>query len=84
MKQIQFHHTGKPFEVVECAEVPEPSLVHPDDVLVRIQAFPINPADILTLQGYYPRSNPESAIPGVEALGIVQAVGSLVSEVAPR
>jgi NADPH:quinone reductase-like Zn-dependent oxidoreductase len=83
MKQIQVSRTGIPSEVVECVEVDDPVISALGDVRVRIEAFPINPADLLTLQGYYPRSNPDSRTLGVEALGCVEAVGPSVTDLAP-
>lgn len=83
MRQIQFSRTGTPDEVVECVEVDDPVISAPDDVLIRVEAFPINPADILTLQGYYPRSDPKSHTLGIEALGQVEAVGPAVMGLAP-
>ena len=52
MKQIQFHRSGAPTEVVQCVEVADPTISAPDDVLVGIEVFPINPADLLTMQGF--------------------------------
>jgi NADPH:quinone reductase-like Zn-dependent oxidoreductase len=83
MKQIQFHRSGAPAEVVQCVEVADPTISAPDDLLVGIEVFPINPADLLTMQGFYPRSDPASPTLGVEALGIVEAVGASVVDVAP-
>lgn len=54
MRQVRFARPGSPAEVVEIVEREEPGLSEPDDVLVAIDLFPINPADLLTLQGHYP------------------------------
>jgi len=83
VKQIQFHRTGNPAEVVECVDVGAPAISMPDEILVAVEVFPINPADLLTMQGYYPRSDPGEPTLGVEALAVVEAVGSAVTEVAP-
>lgn len=83
MKQIQFHRVGVPAEVIECVEVPDPVLAEPDDVLVRVELFPINPADLLTLQGHYPRASPHAPTLGIEAMAAVEAVGPQVTEFAP-
>lgn len=82
MKQIRFECTGVPEQVVQCVEVPEPAVRHPEDVLVKVLAFPIHPADILTLQGVYPRSDPHSKTLGLEAAGEVEAIGEHVHNVA--
>jgi mitochondrial enoyl-[acyl-carrier protein] reductase / trans-2-enoyl-CoA reductase len=83
MRQIQFHRIGTPAEVVECVDVADPAISAPDEILVRVEVFPINPADLLTLQGYYPRSDPAAPTLGVEALAVVEAVGSSVTDVVP-
>jgi NADPH:quinone reductase-like Zn-dependent oxidoreductase len=83
MRQIQFRRTGLPAEVVECVEVADPTISAPDEVLVAIEVFPINPADLLTMQGYYPRSNPDAATLGLEAFGVVEAVGVSVTDIVP-
>jgi NADPH:quinone reductase-like Zn-dependent oxidoreductase len=83
MKQIQFHRSGPPPEAVQCVKIADPTIPAPDDVLVRVEVFPINPADLLTMRGIYPRSDPSSSTLGIEALGVVEAVGASVVEIAP-
>lgn len=83
MKQIQFHRSGPPGEVAQCVEVADLEISAPDDVLVAVELFPINPADLLTMRGVYPRSDPASSTLGTEALGIVEAVGVSVVDLAP-
>ncbi|UXI69485.1 MDR family NADPH-dependent oxidoreductase [Tahibacter amnicola] len=82
MKQIQFARTGIPSEVVACVDVPEPASPGPGEVLVQAQAFPINPADILTLRGGYARRADGVGVPGSEAVGVVVATGEGVANVA--
>jgi NADPH:quinone reductase-like Zn-dependent oxidoreductase len=82
VKQIQFHRSGPPAEVARCVEVADPEISAPDDVLIRVEIFPINPADLLTMRGVYPRGNPASPTLGIEALGIVEAVGDSVVDLA--
>ena len=83
MRQIQFKQSGNPADVIECVDVEEPVIAAPDEVLVAVEVFPINPADLLTMQGYYPRSHPDELTLGNEALAVVEAVGPSVTEVAP-
>src|ERR1700742_1247757 len=79
MKQVQFERFGNPEEVVKVVEVPDLRIVHSDDVLVRVQLAPIGPADIGTFWGGYPRQNPQSPVPGVEAIGVVEELGAEVT-----
>jgi NADPH:quinone reductase-like Zn-dependent oxidoreductase len=50
-------------------------------VLVRLLARPVNPADVLSVQGYYPGFKPASlpAIPGLEGYGKIEEVGEGVT-----
>ncbi|CAH0694595.1 unnamed protein product [Spodoptera exigua] len=52
----------------------------PKDVLVRMLAAPVNPADINTIQGKYPIKLKLPCIPGNEGVGIVEKVGSEVKK----
>lgn len=71
MKQIIFHHTGLPAEVLKLEEaaIPQPKA---HEVLIKVTARNINPSDIMFVRGMYgitPRL-PSSA--GFEAVGIVE------------
>lgn len=83
MKQIEFLAPGVPEDVVRLAEVEAPSGVGSDEVLVRVLAFPINPADLLTMQGIYPRLDSGTSAIGNEAVGEISAVGNAVADLIP-
>ena len=53
MKQVQFAAFGTPHEVAACVEVPDVGAPGPDEVVIEVEAFPINPADLLTITGGY-------------------------------
>ena len=82
MKQIEFAVAGPPEEVVRCTEVEAPAAPGPDDVLVKVLAFPINPADLLTMQGIYPRADATTPAIGNEAAGEIAAIGENVRDLA--
>src|SRR5258707_12076584 len=82
MKQIEFIVAGPPEEVVRCTETERPEALGPNDVLVRILAFPINPADLLTMQGIYPRLDSATRVVGNEAVGEIAAIGENVQDLA--
>ena len=71
-KQLVFQQTGKPGEVLEmtpfCPRPPEAG-----EVLVRILAAPINPADLNTIEGTYGVKPPLPAVPGIEGCAVVEA-----------
>ncbi len=82
MKAVQFDSFGMPHQVGTCAELPDPGAPDPDEVVVEVEAFPINPADLLTLDGSYAARPDLPAIPGAEGVGRVAAAGTQVTNVA--
>jgi mitochondrial enoyl-[acyl-carrier protein] reductase / trans-2-enoyl-CoA reductase len=82
MKIVQFDRFGPAHEVAACVEVADPEAPASDEVIVDIAAFPINPADLLTIEGKYAIKPPLPATPGAEAVGTISAVGSDVTDVA--
>jgi mitochondrial enoyl-[acyl-carrier protein] reductase / trans-2-enoyl-CoA reductase len=81
MKQVQMKSFGNPEDVVEVVEMPDLKVSANDEVLVRVQLAPVGPADIGTFWGRYPRQDPESVVPGIEAIGVVEAVGVDVTDI---
>ena len=75
-KAIRIHKTGGP-EVLSWEEVPvgEPK---PDEIRLRHTAIGLNFIDIYHRQGLYPLTLP--IVLGTEAAGVVEAVGSNVTE----
>ncbi|CAG9788709.1 unnamed protein product [Diatraea saccharalis] len=73
-KQLVYNEFGDPLQVVKFRECIVPPLGN-QEVLVRMLAAPVNPADINTIQGKYPVKVNLPCIPGNEGVGIVQEVG---------
>lgn len=82
MKVIQFSSFGPAPEVVECVEMPNLAKAEGDNVTVEMLAMPINPADILTIEGEYGVKPPLPYIPGAEGVGRVVETGDAVKNVA--
>jgi mitochondrial enoyl-[acyl-carrier protein] reductase / trans-2-enoyl-CoA reductase len=82
MKQVRFGTFGTPAEVAECVEVQDVGAPGPDEVVIEIEAFPINPADLLTITGGYAVRPKLPATLGAEGVGRISAVGSEVERVA--
>ncbi|KPK07875.1 MAG: hypothetical protein AMJ64_05320 [Betaproteobacteria bacterium SG8_39] len=84
MKTARLSRFGKPAEVIELAELPEPGAPGEGEVLIEVIACPINPADVLMLEGLYGASPPKLPLtPGAEGLGRVAQVGAGVKHVKP-
>jgi mitochondrial enoyl-[acyl-carrier protein] reductase / trans-2-enoyl-CoA reductase len=69
--QLWFRQTGKPADVLELNAFPP----HPPgagEVLVRVSAAPINPADLNTIEGTYGVKLPLPGVPGIEGCGVVE------------
>ncbi|HEX2479210.1 MAG TPA: zinc-dependent alcohol dehydrogenase family protein [Geminicoccaceae bacterium] len=82
MKQVQFAAFGVPHEVATCVEVPAVGAPGPDEVAIEVEAFPINPADLLTITGAYAVRPQLPATLGAECVGRIVAAGSNVRALA--
>src|SRR3954454_3070932 len=80
-KAAVYETHGNPAEVLRIAELPLPE-PGPDDVVVKMSAAPINPADLNSIEGKYPIKAPLPATPGMEGAGVVTEVGSAVRDLA--
>src|SRR6267143_836311 len=78
MKAIVFAQTGGP-EVLALADVPRPD-VRPGMVLVKAHAIGVNFADTRFRQGTYVAKPKLPDTPGMEAAGVVEAVGEGVTD----
>jgi mitochondrial enoyl-[acyl-carrier protein] reductase / trans-2-enoyl-CoA reductase len=76
MKQVQFTAVGVPHEVAACVDVQDVGPPADGEVVVDVEAFPINPADLLTITGNYAIRPPLPATLGAEAVGRVSALGA--------
>jgi mitochondrial enoyl-[acyl-carrier protein] reductase / trans-2-enoyl-CoA reductase len=77
-RTIIFHEFGPPETVLSIAEeeVPAPRA---GEVLIRVEASPINPADLNIIEGKYPKRPELPAVPGMEGAGVIASVGAEVS-----
>jgi NADPH:quinone reductase-like Zn-dependent oxidoreductase len=78
MRAIRFHHFGPPAEVLQLDELPE-ERPGPGQVRLRLTQRPINPSDLLTISGHYGRLPRLPAVPGLEGVGRVDALGDGVA-----
>lgn len=80
MKAIRVHEIGGP-DALRYEEVPTPASPGRGEAGVRIAAAGVNYIDVYHRSGLYPLDPPFT--PGMEAAGVVDAVGPGVSEVRP-
>src|SRR5215475_10801431 len=74
MKALIFRETGEPKSVLKLAEIPTPPLA-PAEALVRVLLSPIHPSDLHMVRGRYGYQPELPARPGIEGVGMVEAVG---------
>jgi len=79
MKAIRVHQTGGP-EMLSLEDIPAPA-PGPNQALVKIKCIGLNFIDVYFRTGLYKTALP--FIPGMEAAGIVEAVGEGVTVVKP-
>jgi NADPH:quinone reductase-like Zn-dependent oxidoreductase len=72
-----FDRFGPPAEVLTVREVPEP-VPGRGEVLVRMLASPINPSDVMYVEGRYGLKPKLPATPGFEGVGVVESGGGLL------
>lgn len=81
MLQVHLTRPGPPSEAVELVEVNDSGPPPPGHIVVQVLAFPINPADLLTVSGNYPRTDSTNPVIGSEAVGIVQQIAEDVTHI---
>ena len=78
-KAAVYETHGNPADVLRVVDLPLPE-PGPSDVVVKMTAAPINPADLNSIEGKYPIKAPLPATPGMEGAGTVLEVGSAVRD----
>src|SRR5215472_7896773 len=76
MKAIQIEVFGNPAEVVKAVEVPDVGAPAAGEVVIALEASPINQYDLLMIAGGYGYRPRLPAIMGTEGVGRVVAVGA--------
>ncbi|MET7933264.1 zinc-binding dehydrogenase [Streptomyces sp. NPDC005322] len=73
-QRVVYTRGGSPAEVLTVIEEPEPAAPKRGQVLVRTTAFPVHPGDLQAI-GAYPGEAADPVTPGIEATGVVEAIG---------
>jgi NADPH2:quinone reductase len=74
MKALVQERFGEPGDVLQLRDVPEVSPGR-GEVRVRMKLSPINPSDLMRVQGSYDNLPPLPATPGFEGVGVIDAAG---------
>jgi NADPH:quinone reductase-like Zn-dependent oxidoreductase len=77
MRQLQLMAHGEPSDVIELNRVSEPTLGE-EDVLISMEAAPLNPSDFLFVRGMYGVRPAFPSSVGAEGVGRVAKIGSKV------
>src|SRR5437867_5267877 len=77
MRQLQLVAHGEPSDVIELNTVSEPALGE-EDVLISMEAAPLNPSDFLFVRGNYGVRPAFPSSVGAEGVGRVAKIGSKV------
>ena len=80
MQTIQYQSFGQS-DVLALAEVAQPQISNDNEVLIQVKAASVNPLDIKIRMGFMQKMRPVQLpfTPGLDAAGIVVAVGAAVS-----
>ena len=81
MKAIQYSAFGGS-EVINLVEVPAPQIKNENDVLIQVKAASVNPLDMKIRMGYMQKMRPVQLpfTPGLDAAGIITAIGTNVTQ----
>ena len=74
MKAINFEHPGEA-DVLKLMDLPEPSLIKSNQILIKVSFAGVNRPDIVQRLGNYPAPDGHSKILGLEISGIVLEIG---------
>ena len=78
----QISKFGRPDEVIGLVEQADPGEPGPGEVVIDAEFVPINPADVLNLEGKYGAEPPRLPMnPGAEGVGRIAKAGAGVSHV---
>ncbi|MDN5003551.1 zinc-dependent alcohol dehydrogenase family protein [Bradyrhizobium sp. GCM10027634] len=78
MKALQVVTFGKPADAVKLNDVPDVGSPGPGEVVVVVEAAPVNATDLMIAAGRYGYLPPLPAILGIEGVGRVVAAGAAV------
>jgi NADPH:quinone reductase-like Zn-dependent oxidoreductase len=81
MKAIQLKAYGSPVDNVGFVDIDEIGSINNDEVVIKVLYSPVNPSDLLLMQGTYPIQPKLPSVIGGEGVGRVISVGTAVTTV---
>jgi NADPH:quinone reductase-like Zn-dependent oxidoreductase len=81
MKGLELSGYGDPAAVVKLVDVPDLSSPEPDEVIIEVEAFPVDPTDLYVIAGVYGELPRLPHLLGCEGVGRVVATGREVRRV---
>jgi NADPH:quinone reductase-like Zn-dependent oxidoreductase len=82
VKALVFERTGDPNDVLAVRELQKPQPGR-GEILVRVRLSPVHASDMHIMRGRFGRQPTLPASPGIECVGVVEALGSGVAGPAP-
>ena len=76
MYRVQFDEIGKASEQVYLKKVDSINAINENEVLIEVICFPINPADILLVEGKYANKPKLPSLMGAECIAKVKKIGN--------
>src|SRR6202048_1789704 len=83
MKAIQIEAFGNPADVMKLVDIPDVGAPAEGEVVIALEASPINMSDLLMISGRYGYRPKLPSVMGTEAVGRVIAVGNRVKHLKP-
>jgi NADPH:quinone reductase-like Zn-dependent oxidoreductase len=83
MKAIQIEAFGNPADVMKLVDIPDVGAPAAGEVVIALEASPINISDLLMISGNYGYRPPLPSVVGTEGVGRVKAIGSGVTHLKP-
>lgn len=78
-QRLRYYQFGEPAQVLRLEEYPLAAEPSAQRCLVRLTFAPINPSDLIPIQGHYAHRIALPQVPGYEGVGTIVACGSKVS-----
>jgi NADPH:quinone reductase-like Zn-dependent oxidoreductase len=83
MQAIQIEAFGNPADVLKVVEIPDVGAPAEGEVVIALEASPINMSDLLMISGRYGYRPPLPSVMGTEGVGRVVAAGRAVKHLKP-